>query len=196
MEVKTFPRPVPPPTTTRMLITERLDLIEATSESTRAALEDLARLGQLLRATIPSGWPPELLDAPALEWVLRWLDNPANDPSFGMYWIVLRESAKNGGRALVGAAGFKGMPSDDGTVEIGYGVLPEHQRCGYATETVRAFLAHAFASAKVRRVTVETYPHLAPSIGVIEKCGFRFIGDGSEPGVIRYEITRAEYEAS
>jgi hypothetical protein len=33
-----------------------------------------------------------------------------------MYWIVLRESANGGGRALVGAAGFKGMPSNDGTV--------------------------------------------------------------------------------
>ena len=84
------------------------------------------------------------------------------------------------------------MPSEDGTVEIGYGVVAEHQRRGYATETVRAFLAHAFVSPKVRRVIAETYPHLAPSIGVLEKCGFTFIGDGSEPGVIRYEIERAQ----
>ena len=31
------------------------------------------------------------------------------------------------------------------------------------------------------------------SIGVLRKCGFRLIGEGSEPGVIRYEITRDEY---
>ena len=36
----------------------------------------------------------------------------------------------------------------------------------------------------------ETLPGLMPSIGVLRKCGFRFIGDGSEPGVIRYELTR------
>ena len=45
----------------------------------------------------------------------------------------------------------------------------------------------------MNRVTAETYPELSGSIGVLRRCGFRFTGDGSEPGVIRYEITRAEY---
>ena len=169
-----------------MLFTQRLDLIEGTPESIRAAIDDVTRLGELLHARIPADWPPELLDVPALEWTLRWYANPENDPAFGMYWIVLRESAAS--RTLVGAAGFKGVPSEDGTVEIGYGVVPEYQRRGYATETVRAFLTHAFASPKVTRVIAETYPNLAASIGVLEKCGFTFIGDGSEPGVVRYEI--------
>jgi RimJ/RimL family protein N-acetyltransferase len=176
-----------------MLVTPRLDLIPGSRATVKAALEDPGQLGALLNARVPDSWPPELLDAPALEWTLRWLENPANHHSFGMYWMVLREGPK--GRTLVGVAGFKGMPKD-GMVEIGYGVVTEHQRRGYATETVRAFLAHAFASLRVERVTAETYPHLAPSIGVVEKCGFRFIGDGSEPGVVRYEITRAVYEAS
>ena len=43
------------------------------------------------------------------------------------------------------------------------------------------------------RVTAETYPELVGSIGVLRRCGFRFIGEGSEVGVIRYEITRVEY---
>src|SRR5437764_9091582 len=150
-----------------MLFTQRLDLVEATLESIRAAIDDETRLGELLHARVPADWRPEYLDVPALQWVLRWLEDPANDPAFGMYWIVLRESAAS--RTLVGAAGFKGMPSEDGTVEIGYGVVAEHQRRGYATETVRAFLAHAFVSPKVRRVIAETYPNLAPSIGVLEK---------------------------
>ena len=171
-----------------MLFTQRLDLIEATPESLRAAIDDVKQLGELLHARIPSDWPPELLDAPSLEWVVRWLANPANEPAFGMYWMVLRESAAV--RALVGAAGFKGMPGEDGTVEIGYGVVAGYQRRGFATETVRAFLVHAFASPKVTRVIAETYPTLAASIGVLEKCGFTLIGDGSEPGVIRYEIRR------
>ena len=169
-----------------MIFTQRLDLVEATRDSVRAAIEDYARLGELLDARVPASWPPELLDGPALEWTRRWVENPANDPAFGMYWIVSRESLASF-RTLVGVAGFKGMPSEDGTVEVGYGVVSEFQRRGYATETVRAFLEHAFASAKVRRVIAETYPSLAPSIGVLEKCGFRLIGDGSEPGVIRYE---------
>ncbi len=173
-----------------MILTKRLDLIEATPETVRAAIDDHQRLGELLDANVPAGWPPELLDTSALEWTLRWLENPENDRSFGMYWMVLRETVASF-RTLVGVAGFKGAPSEDGTVEVGYGVVAEYQRRGFATETVRAFLKHAFEFGNVRRVIAETLPGLVPSIGVLEKSGFRFIGDGSEPGVIRYELLRA-----
>ena len=174
-----------------MLFTKRLDLVVGTPEAVRAAIGDVDRLGEILDARIPSSWPPELLDTAALEWTLRWLENRENDPAWGFYWMVLRESVASF-RTLVGVAGFKGMPSEDGTVEIGYGVLPEYQRRGYATETVRAFLAHAFASPKVRRVTAETFPHLTPSVGVLEKCGFHLVpGEGSEPGVVRYQRLRS-----
>ena len=97
------------------------------------------------------------------------------------------------GRTLIGSAGYKGPPSPDGTVEVGYGIMRDHQRQGYASETVRGLLEHAFAVPAVHRVIAETLPKLSPSIGVLHKCGFRLIGDGSEPGVIRFELTSAEY---
>ena len=55
-------------------------------------------------------------------------------------------------------------------------------------------LANAFAVQAVRRAIAETLPELTPSIGVLTKCGFRLIGEGSEPGVIRFELTRAEWQ--
>jgi RimJ/RimL family protein N-acetyltransferase len=78
-------------------------------------------------------------------------------------------------------------------VEVGYGIVRDQHRQGYASEATRGLLARAFASPEVTRVTAETYPELVGSIGVLRRCGFRFIGEGSEPGVIRYEITRVEY---
>lgn len=171
-----------------MIRTSSLDLVPADRHTARAALEDnRERLAELLDARVPKSWPPELLDPPALEWVLRMLDDPAHDPRWGMYWIVLRDEDSR--RALVGTAGFKGRPRD-GTVEIGYGVIAEYQRRGIASETTRALLEHAFAHPAVDRVIAETLPGLLPSIGVLEKCGFTFIGEGSEPGVIRYEVVR------
>ena len=89
-------------------------------------------------------------------------------------------------RTLVGVVGYKGMPKD-GTVEVGYGIVAEHQRRGYATEATRALVDQAFATPGVTRVIAETLPGLAPSIGVLEKLKFTLIGEGSEPGVIRYE---------
>lgn len=177
-----------------LVFTKRLDIIEASPESVHAAIHQPSLLGELLSARIPSGWPPELLDVGALEWVLRAQENPAYDAAFGFHWIVLRETSDStphtppqGIRTLVGVFGFKGMPNEDGSVELGYGIVAEYQRRGLATEAVRAMLARAFAHPRVRRVTAETLPGLVQSIGVLEKCGFTFIGDGSLPGVIRYE---------
>ena len=95
--------------------------------------------------------------------------------------------------ANVGTVGYKGPPSADGTVEVGYGILPEYQRRGYASEAVRALLARAFAVPAVRRVIAETLPELTASIGVMTKCGLSFIGQGSERAVIRYELPRERY---
>jgi RimJ/RimL family protein N-acetyltransferase len=173
--------------------TERLELIPATPEQVRAALRGATPLGAALGAAVPETWPPEFLDDPAFEYTLaRLLEGP---PQTG-WWLhfILRKDAA-GGRTLIGSAGYKGPPSDDGTVEVGYGIVRDQHRRGYASEAVRGLLAHAFAEPSVQRVIAETYPELTGSLGVLRTCGFSLIGDGSEPGVIRFALTRAEYAA-
>jgi [ribosomal protein S5]-alanine N-acetyltransferase len=176
---------------TRMIATERLELVPATVELTRAALEGEVALAASLGAFVPVTWPPEFLDRPALEYTLDRLGEGAQQAGWWLHFVVLARGAS--GRTLIGSAGYKGPPSPDGTVEVGYGIVRDHQRQGYASETVRGLLEHAFAAPAVHRVIAETLPELTPSIGVLRKCGFRLIGDGSEPGVIRFELTRAEY---
>jgi RimJ/RimL family protein N-acetyltransferase len=96
-------------------------------------------------------------------------------------------------RLLVGTGGYKGPPAD-GTFEIGYAIVSDQRRRGYATELSRLMLARAFAVPGVRRAIAETLPELVGSIGVLENCGFRRIGAGSEPGVIRFELLREEFK--
>src|SRR5688572_23753581 len=45
---------------------------------------------------------------------------------------------------VIGKCGFKGPPGADGAVEIAYGVAPEHQGKGYATEAAAALVSYAF----------------------------------------------------
>lgn len=156
-----------------------------------AALESSEALGVSLGASVPATWPPEFLDAASLEFVLRRMVEGEPLSVWWLYFVVLGQA--DTGRTLIGSVGYKGPPSDDGMVEVGYGIVRDQHRQGYASEAVRGLLARAFASPDVTRVTAETYPELVGSIGVLRRCGFRFIGEGSEPGVIRYEITRAEY---
>lgn len=174
-----------------MIATERLELVPATVDLARAALDGEPALASSLGVFVPATWPPEFLDRPALEYTLARLAEGGQQAGWWLHFVILTRGAS--GRTVIGSAGYKGPPSADGTVEVGYGIVREHQRQGYASETVRGLLEHAFAIPAVRRVIAETLPELTASIGVLCKCGFRLIGDGSEPGVIRYELTRAEY---
>jgi len=80
-------------------------------------------------------------------------------------------------------------------VEIGCGILSEHRRRGFATEAAQALVERAFSVPVVTSVIAETLPDLLPSIGVMEKCGMTYVGEGSESGVVRYEITREAWQS-
>jgi ribosomal-protein-alanine N-acetyltransferase len=177
------------------ITTERLELIPATPEILRAPVDDRDALAAFLGARVPANWPPELYDQDAVDWTAKYLAENADAEGWVLWFVLLCPQEGEGGeRTAIGCCGYKGKPSDDGTCEIGYGVLPQFQRAGYASEAARALIARAFAHARVARVVAETYPELTASIRVMEKNGLRFAGDGSEERVIRYELTRADWE--
>lgn len=178
--------PSPPP-----IRTPRLDLVAATAEVLEAELRGHAELAAVLDARVPQAWPPPLYDEDAVQWALKCLRDDAAFEEWGVRYFVAREPMAGGGAVAVGAGGYKGPPRDQDWVEIGYSVLPEYQRRGFASEAARGLVRHAFRDPRIERVTAETLPQLWPSIGVLEKVGFRFAGEGTEEGAVRYEITRA-----
>jgi RimJ/RimL family protein N-acetyltransferase len=174
-----------------VIVTERLEIVPATFDTTRAALDGSRALGAALGADVPASWPPEYFDEPALRFTIDRLSEGPGQAGWWLHFVLAREADDR--RVLIGSAGFKGPPSADGTVEVGYAIVADRQRRGYGSETTRGLVEHAFAVPAVRRVISETLPDLAASIGVLRKCGFRLVGEGSEPGVIRFELIRAEH---
>lgn len=81
---------------------------------------------------------------------------------------------------LIGAAGFKGPPID-GMVEIAYGLVPDYQGKGYATEAAQALVAFAFESGAVHLVRASTLPTPNASTRVLAKCGFSHVGEVTDP---------------
>ena len=81
----------------------------------------------------------------------------------------------------VGDLCFKGL-RENGIAEIGYGILEEYRRQGYATEAVRAACRWAFRHAEVKSLEAETETENAASQRVLEKCGFRPSGIMGEEG--------------
>jgi ribosomal-protein-alanine N-acetyltransferase len=178
------------------LVTPRLTLVPASRDHLVAELEDRPALSRLLAAAVPDSWPPPLYDEDATRWAIANLERDESSRDWGFYYLVLNDPA---GRpaTLIGAGGFKGRPDAAGLVEIGYSILPEHQRRGYATEAVNAWVDFAFSHAEVKGVVAQTLPSLQASIRVAEKAGFRLTGRGHDPGagdgeVIRFERSRSQ----
>lgn len=95
------------------------------------------------------------------------------------WYTSWRISTKDG--VEVGDADFKGLGSD-GHIEIGYGIRPEHRRCGYATEAVGALCAYALACPEVTAIEAETDPDNETSVKVLTKNGFASTGTFGEEG--------------
>lgn len=167
--------------------TARLRLVAATAESARAELEGASTLAGLLGVVVPTGWPPELYGSDAINYTIRHLEAEPANATWASYYFVLRGDSAD---TLIGVGGYKGAPGPDGTVEIGYAVLPHYQRNGYGAEAAGGLTSRAFAEARVTRVIAETLPELEASQRVLRKNGFECIGEGSEPGVIRFERRR------
>ena len=90
----------------------------------------------------------------------------------------------------MGGGGFLGPP-EDGVVQMGYSVLPEFQRRGYATEMVRGLATWAFVQSGVTVIAAETEWANPASGRVLERAGFQPAGAASDPAGMRFELRAA-----
>ena len=173
--------------------TPQLELIAASEAQLAAELAGRDAFARALDARVPESWPPELYGehgTAAARWVLDRMAEAPDERRFFQYYFV--HPSDDGERTLVGVGGFKGAPAD-GVVELGYEVLAQYRRRGFATEATAGMLVFAFSHGDVQAVAAQTLPHLTASIGVLERCGFRLAGQGDADGVIRFEIGREEW---
>jgi [ribosomal protein S5]-alanine N-acetyltransferase len=175
-----------------LIETPRLLLIPATTATLQAELLSREALTAALGVEVPESWPPELYDADAIRWTISALEEGRGSGGWSFYYLVERPAPDAPAR-LCGGGGFVGAPDSTGTVELGYSIVPERRRRGYAREMVEACVAWAFAHSGVTRVIAHTLPHLTPSIRVLESAGFAYVGPhpaAGEADAIRYERRR------
>lgn len=100
---------------------------------------------------------------------IQMLEGALQNPEKWKWYIAWLIELKNG--EFIGDISFKGL-EEDGTVEIGYGILKKYWNNGYATEAVAAMIRWAQCQNDVVRIEAETEPANMPSQRVLEKCGF------------------------
>lgn len=133
------------------------------------------------------GMTPDVRAQLSADWLARFHASTTTDPWVHGFSMVHRTGGK-----VVGTCAFKGPPIE-GVVEIAYGVAPEEQGKGYATESAQALVTYAFTFREVQVVRAHTLPESNASTRVLAKCGFRRIGEVIDPEdgpVWRFEQAR------
>lgn len=163
--------------------TPRLDLIAAQVDHLDIEIHAPELLCVYLGVTVPAGWPPGLYDEDAMYYFRKQLKK-LGEPAVGWFgWYAIRRESP---ATLVAAAGFMGPP-EAGMVEIGYSVVEQFRRQGFATEMIGALCARAFSTPDVHTVMAQVAADNEASIGALKRAGFRKIGAGTDPGTLRFE---------
>jgi [ribosomal protein S5]-alanine N-acetyltransferase len=150
--------------TLHKVTTQRLTLIAATAEIARADVADRARFGESLNAVIPPSWPThDMKDVQEL--FAQMLETGRVEPGFGPWYMVM-----NG--ALCGGLGCVGNPDAAGAVTIGYGVVPELEGRGIASEALAGLVEWLDKTDRVRTIQATTFERHFASVRILEKNGF------------------------
>lgn len=118
----------------------------------------LEHFGICLGARVPDGWP---------QYPAAFTATSVRSDGWGNY-VLLSSDAER----IVGHAGFKGPPGDDGMVEIGYEVAPGFRRMGMARAAAAALVSWAFYDPRVLGVQAHTLVRDTASSGVLQRLGF------------------------
>jgi len=161
------------------LQTTRLELRPLPAAAAGALPEDRETAARLLVAALSPGWPqPDLLDVLPMQAAVT-----RSGERFGVWVIIEREST-----TVVGDIGFMGPPGEDGSVEIGYSVIPDRRGRGYASEAVRVLVAWALAQRGVGSLAARCDLLNVPSIRILDRAGFARSGESN--GQIRWRLEK------
>jgi ribosomal-protein-alanine N-acetyltransferase len=165
-------------------LTERIEVTPLPALAAAALPEDREQASRILNATLPAAWPqPDLLDVLPLQAAAS-----AEAECFGVWVIIERDTV-----SVVGDVGFMGPPDEAGAIEVGYSVIPDRRRRGYATEAASVIIGWALSQPIIQVVVAGCDGDNVPSIRTLEGLGFRQTGEAN--GQIRWRYDGEPTEA-
>lgn len=102
-------------------------------------------------------------------------ENEPNYQYFTLWTIILKAENR-----MVGDLCFKGMPDENGEIEIGYGTYEDFKGNGYMTEAVGGMIEWAKEQADVKAIVASTDKSNVASYTVLQKNQFVQVGESDE----------------
>lgn len=159
------------------IVTSRLELVSISPSFLEALLAGRPFIAEGIgRLSLPRGWPDEH-DERLLQ--VR-LQDMRDDPDTQLWLLRAMVIRRDRLRPMVGHIGFHGSPKD-GSLELGYTVMPQYRRQGYAREAALGMMDWAAREHAVNRFLVSISPDNEPSLALADKMGFKRIGEQIDP---------------
>ncbi|RMF76517.1 MAG: N-acetyltransferase [Chloroflexi bacterium] len=156
------------------LQSDRLRLIACPLQVAEFALHHAPTITTLLGIKVSQEWPLDEVKN-FITWYGEQLAKDKMLLGWGLWLMVHRAD-----NVIIGDVGFKGRPGKDGTIDIGYSIVPSYRRQGYTIEAASRLMAWALQQPRVRRVTARCLQNNFGSIRVLEKLGMRRVSHEAE----------------
>ncbi|MCO5229903.1 MAG: GNAT family N-acetyltransferase [Chitinophagales bacterium] len=166
--------------------TKNLKLIPCDTEILKTAIQGDEILAKKINVTVQDNWTE--FGVVALQYSLDRLSENEEESGWWTYFPVHKQDNK-----LIGSGGYKGKPTADGTVEIGYEIALDYRNRGLATEMTKGLIENAFRDERVRLIVAHTLGQDNASTKVLQKCGFKKVEEINDPddGLIwKWELKR------
>ena len=160
-----------------MITTRRLRLVPHDPAHLRALIRGAEFYARISGMT-PAKGLREFIVSPdvSTEWMAALQSGTGTDP--WKYGFAVMHIATG---LVIGSGGFVAPPDAAGVVEIAYGIVPDYEGHGYATEVAEALIGYARTDRRVRTACAHTLPARNASTRILEKCAFRFAGEINHP---------------
>jgi ribosomal-protein-alanine N-acetyltransferase len=162
------------------LTTTHLELRPMAADAASALPGDRVSAAARIGATLAPGWPmADLLDVLPIQATAT----PDTEP-FGI-WVLIEA----GTRVVVGDIGFMGPPDVAGVVEVGFSVVPDRRRRGYASEALAALVTWVIERPSVASVIARCDVDNEASVRTLRQAGF--IETGAADGMLVWRFAGA-----
>src|SRR5688572_15551606 len=131
------------------VLTDRLQLVACPAQVARAAYQSRRQAETLVAVRVHAEWPTDDVRGFLPLYAQQVEANPSV-LGWGI-WLVIH----SGAQTVIGDAGFKGKPDANGTVDIGYGIIPSYRRQGFGYEAARGLRDWAFMQPGVERIIAD-----------------------------------------
>jgi RimJ/RimL family protein N-acetyltransferase len=119
--------------------------------------------------------PPDGVDSPAILRLLRGMNSRMKEARCRGCWLIVADNE------VVGLCSYKQPPTEDGKVEIGYGIAAGRRDRGHASSAVGAMLDTARRDSTISVVVAATSVTNIVSQRVLERNGFARTGVTYDP---------------